>query len=438
MGARVHVNLRKSMIVLSNRCHFVAFTFYGKCDARNDGRNETCSKCRPSNGREMQRGRRRSSSDDEYERTNKRDRDQLGSSRASSDGENGDKGKKRKSARSRSASPVPPPKPIKDASQWPPRFESHGSRYVFDTRSEMFYEAISDFFYDPKSKLYYGNKQGAYFKKNEGGDDGSPSFIEVEKVATDAASQSTDLCVTRPSETISAEGRKRIAINLKTKALGGESSATGARAKGKAFAPKTHKKQMANIAKWNIQEKSKRDELVAAKPLANKVGEKIVRTVKGEPVCVLCQRKFKSLEKLRLHERLSRMHGANLAKQALDQADGKRAAGRAQAKPAQSYVDRAQKRRDLHFGTDSNFVAQASPLGPTMMFADVPIKQESDPESPERDGLGMGKRMLEKLGWKQEPTEDDDGGAPAVKVKVESTHDRIRKDWDRIESLANK
>ena len=59
---------------------------------------------------------------------------------------------------------------------WPPIFDAHGSDYIFDDRSSMFYEAQSDFFYDPKSKLYYGNKHQAYFRHDPSV---SPPFVNI-------------------------------------------------------------------------------------------------------------------------------------------------------------------------------------------------------------------------------------------------------------------
>uniref|UniRef100_A0A7R9W9B1 G-patch domain-containing protein n=1 Tax=Pseudictyota dubia TaxID=2749911 RepID=A0A7R9W9B1_9STRA len=182
---------------------------------------------------------------------------------------------------------------------------------------------------------------------------------------------------------------------------------------------------------------------------------KVTKTPDGKPICLLCRRKFASLEKLRQHERVSALHKQNLAKKkaaAEEEAKKKKegsngtstAAVTAPPSPAVDYRDRAKERRAL-FGPDA--AAGAKPdeepvvLGPDLdraravASAEVVAPHESLGES------NIGNKMLQKLGWKRggalgrEQQQQDlaDGGVGVGSVNAKDT---LKSDWERIESLA--
>lgn len=341
--------------------------------------------------------------------------------------------------------------------EWPPCFETHGNEFVFDTRSAMFYESQSNFFYDPKSKLYYGNTKKAYFRYDDTLD---PPFKEIEKTLEMPDDVISEATTKQGGEGNNVNPKPTIAINLKSKKLKKSKKAAAvqdrkapppsANSSSAPVVSKMEKERIANIEKWNeTQAQLKAESLLPKKgsnssAAANVVAssqQKIRTTTKGEPICVVCKRKFPTIDKLRLHERMSELHKTNLAKLAANKSTTTNANSENSvvvaattatttmkrkdppATPSTEYTDRAQKRRDLH----------GSGGGP-----DAPIKpvqteevSSSDPPPPIlSDSLGesnIGNQMLKKMGWDAQ-AERSVGGA----------QNDIRKDWERIETLASR
>ena len=101
--------------------------------------------------------------------------------------------------------------------EWPPCFdETHGSDYILDVRSGMFYQAESDFFYDPQTKLYYGNKQAAYFRYNKDCD--PPKFVEISNSSNNNNTKSSTS--SSSSLLLSTSGKELDALLLDTSTLG--------------------------------------------------------------------------------------------------------------------------------------------------------------------------------------------------------------------------
>ena len=325
--------------------------------------------------------------------------------------------------------------------EWPPCFEKDGSAFVLDSRSGMFYESRSDFFYDPKSKLYYGNKKGSYFKYD---DALTPPFVEFHKVADNPGKGVDPTAVSLdPIADTTIEVRKTsvISINIKSKKAKKRMKVNETNAV-QPVVTKHQKKQAANLEKWSERKAEIQAELpaspgstVATASIATSNPEKIVRTAKGEPICTVCKRKFPSVEKLRLHERMSELHKQNLAKNAATAAAGHK---RRPSPPATEYQDRAKKRRELH-GPEIAI--------PPPKVASLPItSHDPEPHRPE-DNLGssnIGNQMLQKLGWKEGSTlgrKSNDGsetesGDTGQTKEQDSRIQHLRQDWDRIESMA--
>jgi len=336
------------------------------------------------------------------------------------------------------------------AREWPPCFENEGSAFLFDVRSSMFYEALSDFFYDPKSKLYYGNKKGAYFRYDETTD---PPFVEVQKVAkpTDQAGVSQEgstgndvmeqVALASLSGKEPSNGTKpKIAIKLKTKKIK-SAPAKPVSNGGQIAIPKVQKEQIANIEKWtekqaelkhsgnpDLPPPSTNKGDTKASPLASAVGQttKVRMTAKGEPICLVCKRKFPNLEKLRLHEKASELHQQNLRKlqEEGSSRNNKRklpeptAATRSAEVPVMEYQDRAEKRRQLNGHHESTMLNGG--LGLSLQ----PFTPRAAPVA--LDESNIGHQMLKKFGWKGDNSKSSTNG---------HGH-QLRKEWDRIEALA--
>jgi OCRE domain len=325
----------------------------------------------------------------------------------------------------------PPPPPV--AEEWPPCFDKEGSAFVFDARSAMFYESLSDFFYDPKSKLYYGNRKGSYFRYDN---TKVPPFVEVQKIADPSAASSQDVSHTImdqvPLQASKLQGgsesfKPKIAINLKTKKIKSSSSSGNhaVAAAAPVVASKSQKEKIANIEKWTEkQAELKQDAHKDASTEPDKPTE-VRMTAKGEPICVVCRRKFPNVEKLRLHERASDLHKQNLLK-----LKEKESAGNKRNSPegsptdaAPAYQDRAGKRRMLH-GQGTNDVMKRPPRVDLQHYGPAG-KGEALDES------HVGHKMLQKMGWKGHEEERQPNGRATT-----NSSDQLRKDWDRIESLA--
>lgn len=192
-----------------------------------------------------------------------------------------------------------------------------------------------------------------------------------------------------------ANGAK-ITIKLKTKSIGKARKAPSLDPKKPSSAPepKVSKKHAIDISKWSERQAEKREE--------GENQKKVPKTAKGEPICLLCRRKFLTLAKLAYHEKASKLHQENLLQYKKNQPQ---------------YVDRAQLRRDVQ-GPVSSLLPEPT----TEASLDSAPKLAQQP-APRQDTLGdhnIGNKMLRKLGWK-----------PDERKNV------MDKDWERIETMAS-
>jgi OCRE domain len=196
-------------------------------------------------------------------------------------------------------------------------------------------------------------------------------------------------------------------------------------------------------------------------------------TKDGNPICRLCQRKFPSVDKLRHHERASELHKSNLAKQRDHQRDALSSAPELQANgssgptdklfipasavtepvvpPPPVYVDRAKQRR-LQHGVDVLVLPEINEASGSDMGHSSHEGTEASTSSIEPLGANnIGNQMLRKLGWiddgvlgrNQSETESaspNDLGTATAAARSKSAHqvqhESLKKDWDRIESIA--
>lgn len=386
---------------------------------------------------------------------------------------------------------------------WPPCFESSGAAFIFDARSGMFYEPSSDFFYDPKTKLYYSNVRQQYFRYDVdkapnafqpvGGDDShataatgaaqpsvhgiiTPKVVtEVEEVSTE--SSPTGLVVATLSTPDKAESKQKIAISLKTplppkdpsikslndvaamekvklneKNLQRKESASSA--SGGAAVPQAHKKHALDMSKWSERVKEMREEgnITDAQQPPSTISSEVKTTASGQPMCVLCRRKFANVEKLRQHEKLSTLHKENLAKRAASASapdaasnittDALLAKKEGGDDSDVAYRDRSKERRLMygaHVPTQSSHAEallahSLDPSSTSTTSSDAKHTQVIRPEETLND-TNVGNKLLQKLGWKSGETlgrnAKDGSGANEDVVS-----NNLRSDWERIESLA--
>ena len=181
------------------------------------------------------------------------------------------------------------------------------------------------------------------------------------------------------------------------------------------------------------------------------------KTTAGNPVCLLCQRKFQNVEKLKQHVKLSLLHKHNLAKR--EAALEKAALAKEQEK---EYRDRAQERRFLYgpeapsssFTKDvvddesmsmSMGMSMGMTTGPSLTQARVVTTAEVVNPSENLGDSNIGNKLLQKLGWKNGASlgrkEKSDGSASNSNNSegggnMDNAKDHLRKDWEKIESMA--
>lgn len=311
-----------------------------------------------------------------------------------------------------------PPKTPR-TSLWPPNFETHGSDYVLDHRSGMFYEAKSKFFYDPTTKLYYSHEKQSYFRHRLGVN-GNSVFDKVEGAANQADTESSNNSSSTMTTTDKQMLMPAISINLKTKALPKKAKkkpedSAKTRPAPVPTAPRKAKDTEADLAKWSERQTELKE--------AGRDLNKIKKTAKGEPICSLCQRKFATLEKLFYHEKVSELHKSNLSKQTVARKASAEAANEKEKQETNAYVDRAEQRRLLHGPEPSSLAPNA-----TAALEEAPVEAPTpvDPKETLND-KNIGNQMLQKLGWQQ--------GKGLGRRSAESANE-LEQDWDRIERLA--
>jgi RNA-binding protein 5/10 len=189
------------------------------------------------------------------------------------------------------------------------------------------------------------------------------------------------------------------------------------------------KRHDADIAKWSQRGREMKNEHGAfAESVV--VSKEIFRTPSGQPICLICKRKFASDEKLRQHEQLSDLHKQNLTKQSV--VEPVMSGQDVQASVVMEYRDRASERRVLYPESHSLSV----PSSTTLPSAHTSGVQEMIHPSQILNEEHIGNKMLQKMGWmggSLGKANDDDSDPSDRKMSS-----KLREDWDRIESIASK
>jgi RNA-binding protein 5/10 len=274
----------------------------------------------------------------------------------------------------------------------------------------MFFHASTEFFYDPKSKLYFGNKEQLYYQHCPGQD---PPYQVIEQTEEHHDTPTTSV------KTVAQEPeRKKIAICLKTKALPGaaadEKKKSKKQDKNKDPAPKPSATSTAPVVP---KEHATKMDLWSERGKELRGEAPLVRTKTGQPVCLLCHRKFPDVSKLRRHEDLSELHKENLVKKQQQQ--------RAAAEASTSYRDRALERRILHGDDTDAGTLVGRPLQEQMSKEIVGPKENLN-----LGASNIGNQMLQKLGWK--------AGSAIGRHSDKPDEGVLQKEWERIEAMAAK
>uniref|UniRef100_K3WAK0 G-patch domain-containing protein n=1 Tax=Globisporangium ultimum (strain ATCC 200006 / CBS 805.95 / DAOM BR144) TaxID=431595 RepID=K3WAK0_GLOUD len=252
------------------------------------------------------------------------------------------------------------PRVVEPKKQWPLPFETGGGSYVFASEYGLYYDPDSLFYYDTQSKLYYSSFTGAYFRCNDGSKGINATFEPFTPPApVDNATYSGSAQPVKKPQSSVATGvtavvggfsmnlnkkdkkKKPIAFSIKAAAESNKAKETttftAAAGSTAVVGSSTKHKSAADIAKWSqLQRDAKvveeatlelageqkqlpKSSPVTSKPVSAEANAKndvtnLVDVVAEAPICLLCRRKFSSIELLRKHESLSKLHQENLAK----------------------------------------------------------------------------------------------------------------------------
>ena len=181
---------------------------------------------------------------------------------------------------------------------------------------------------------------------------------------------------------------------------------------------KSRKVHKADIEKWNAISKHTGE---------NEEGKtqntKIRRTIHGKPICMLCRRKFETVENLRQHETVSALHKHILAKRKKVTSKSKE----------NDYRDRATERRKMYEPDPDTKCSVVHPVditlvtdGPSLTKARTVNSTEAVIPNQMLNETNIGNKMLQKLGWK--------GGSLGT-GKMDGNNNQLKQDWERIETL---
>ena len=200
--------------------------------------------------------------------------------------------------------------------------------------------------------------------------------------------------------------------------------------------PQAHKKHVEDLNKWSERVKELREDESTTDTNKPPQPQPQATTVSGQPICLICRRKFANMDKLHKHEKLSELHKENLAKKVADDAATTTAAT---AASETSYRDRT-KERQLMYGSHvpTKSTSHAEALLAAHSAASIVPTEIIRPEDTLNDTNNVGNRLLQKMGWssgellgRTTVNTDGTGGKDDVASNLKS-------DWERIESIAKR
>ncbi|KAG6964722.1 hypothetical protein JG687_00005795 [Phytophthora cactorum] len=239
---------------------------------------------------------------------------------------------------------------------WPPPFESAGGSYMYVSEYGLYWDPDSLFYYDAHTMVYHNSFTGAYYRCVAPESSGASAFqLFVPPLPVDDERKSAD-------DIAKWSQRQREAKQHEA----GNTSTTPT--------------QQANNS-------SEQKTVRSATSAADSVIDALTNVPQEVPICLLCRRKFGSLEMLRKHEKLSKLHLANLAK-----ANKNKQHIAAQYREHEKEMERdAKKQRQEEYPPS---VPSNNWSAPTPGSSSNPEPTASSLES------GFGGKMLKLMGWK--------------------------------------
>ena len=211
----------------------------------------------------------------------------------------------------------------------------------------------------------------------------------------------------------------------------------------------TQKKHEVDMEKWSQRVREMRDEDTTQSNTNEECKDeqtKIKMTASGKPICLICKRKFASIEKLHQHEKLSKLHQENLAKKKAQEAIAVTAAKPNEKEhitpkaPNPEYRDRAKERRTMYVPEPSSGMAEVNQsivdMGPSLDRARAVVETEAVAPDQCLGETNVGNKLLRSLGWKGGSL----GRANAngdTSVSEDGVKDKLKQDWERIETIAS-
>ena len=330
--------------------------------------------------------------------------------------------------------------------RYPPNFDTHGGLYAFQPQSGYFLDPVSEYYYDPKSKLYYNASDGTYCYYDASK---NPPYVPFQPPSPSSAPSTsttyatTDATSTTKEQDLEAQAaaalaRKPVILSM-TGALGSKGSK-----------PIVNRKIATNLAKWesvaqdevdeaeqgpsafgkpgakkpsvvaSVEASSGASSTPSAAPIAVAINEESaapsvnpttavlpsVATIPAEPsvpassVCLLCRRQFASPEQLVRHEKESKLHAENLAKQ-----QQQSTVTLSNDPNVSVYRDRASERRAVHGDSvpityprkDQESLKRKSSID---SYASSSVTPVSTAHKTLKDDLdNPGNALLRKMGW---------------------------------------
>ncbi|KAG7376991.1 hypothetical protein PHYPSEUDO_012346 [Phytophthora pseudosyringae] len=333
---------------------------------------------------------------------------------------------------------------------WPPPFETAGGSYMYASEYGLYWDPDSMFYYDAQKKVYQNSFTGTYYRCVNPGSSGAAAFqvfappLPIDDTVYNEATTTKVSAASQPALSLSLKKDKkkapRISFGIKTTAFASTASepekhnqiklvgsgivAPAASAVSMPTGSIGLKRKSADdIAKWSrrqVESKSQHAGGSNAAPAHQEhIGcsaqeapttnhgtaqsndasqQKSVGSISSidaltnipqeVPICLLCRRKFGSLEMLRKHEKLSKLHLANLAK-----AKENKQHIAAQYREHEKEMERDAKKQRQEERAPSTSAAASN----NHWSAPTPAPSNGGPEPLES---GIGGKMLKMMGWK--------------------------------------